>query len=89
MWDFLLELLKTHGLLAVIQVAQMVIIVYLFRDAQRKDKDVHELNEKLLKQSENRLEDVLEEKESYEELARGLDRSIDLLIKVFKKQNGD
>lgn len=89
MWDFLLELLKTHGLLAVIQVAQMVIIVYLFRDAQRKDKEAHDLNDKLLKQSDKRLEDVLEDKEAYEELARGLNKSIDLLIKVFKKQNGD
>jgi transcriptional regulator GlxA family with amidase domain len=89
MWDFLLELLKTHGLLSVIQVAQAVVIVYLFRESQKKDKAIHTLNDKLLAQSEKRLEDALEEKESYEELARGLDRSIDLLIKVFKKQNGD
>lgn len=89
MWDFLLEIFKTHGLLAVIQVVQAAVIFYLYKANQKKDKVVQDLNKDLLAQSEKRLKDVLEEKDSYEELARKLDQSIDLLIKVFKKHNGD
>ncbi len=82
MWEFLMEVFKVGGFLAVIEVAQVVALFYLFRALRQKEAQ-------LLDMSEKRLKDVTESKEDYEELAKNLDKSIDLLIKVFKKQNGD
>ena len=44
--------------------------------------------EEVVKLYEKRVEDVSESKEDYEELAHKLDQSIDLLIKVFKRNGG-
>ncbi len=81
MWDFLQLVFKDYGLLALIEVAEVVVIVYLFRLNQKKQDELVKLYEK-------RVEDVSESKEDYEELAHKLDQSIDLLIKVFRKNNG-
>jgi len=81
MWEFLTEIFKTHGLLALVEVVQCVLIVYLFKQIKTKDLQ-------LLTLSEKRLEDVVEEREEYQELATSIERSIDLLIKVLKK-NGN
>jgi len=80
-WEFLLEILKTHGLLALVETVQCVLIVYLFREIKIKDRQ-------LIEQSEKRLEDVVDEREKYQELASDIEKSIDLLIKVLKK-NGN
>ncbi len=81
MWDFFGAIFNTYGLLALVEAAEVVAIVYLFRLNQKKQ-------EELLAQSERRLEDVIEEREKYQELARDIERSIDLLIKVLRK-NGN
>ncbi len=82
MFEFLTEIFKAGGLLALIEAIQVVALVYLFRALRQKEAQ-------LLNMSEKRLKDVTESKEDYEELAKNLDKSIDLLIKVFKKQNGN
>jgi len=81
MWEFLAEIFKTHGLLALVETVQCILIVYLFKQIKTKDSQ-------LLVLSEKRLEDVVEEREEYQELATRIERSIDLLIKVLKK-NGN
>lgn len=81
MWDLLLLLLKDYGLMALIGVTEAAAIVFLYRANQRK-------NEQLLDLYEKRVKDVTESKEDYEELAHKLDQSIDLLIKVFKRNGG-
>jgi hypothetical protein len=89
MWELLTELFKAYGLLAVVEAVQVLLVVYLFRFINRKEAEKNILQEKLLELSEKRLEDAKEEREDYEELARNLERSIDLLIKVFRKRNGN
>ena len=81
MWDFLTEIFRAEGLLALIQVVEAVAIVYLFRLLRAKEGQILEMSEK-------RVQDVTENKEDYEELAKNLDKSIDLLIKAFRKYNG-
>ena len=81
MWEFLQLVFKDYGLLALIEVAEVIAIVYLFRLNQKKQEEVVKLYEK-------RVEDVNESKEDYAELAHKLDQSIDLLIKVFKRNGG-
>ena len=81
MWEFLTAILQTHGLLALIEAVQCILIVYLFMQIRDKDKQ-------LISQSEKRLADVVDEREKYQELASDIEKSIDLLIKVLKK-NGN
>lgn len=86
-WEFLSAVLKQHGFLALVEIAQAGLILWLLRNQTRADKDKAKLQDKLLELSEKRLEDAKEEREDYEELARNLDKSINLLIKVFRKKN--
>lgn len=81
MWEFLTEILKSGGFLALTVVPLIGAIMYLFRSNQKKQEQLLELYEK-------RVKDVTESKEDYEELAHKLDQSIDLLIKVFKRNGG-
>jgi len=81
MWEFLSAVFNTYGFIALIGVVEAAAIVYLFRLNQKKQED-------LLAQSERRLEDVIEEREKYQELASDIEKSIDLLVKVLKK-NGN
>ena len=81
MWDLLTEIFKSHGISALLIFVEAVVIAYLFRTNQKKQDQIVELYEK-------RVEDVSESKEDYEELAHKLDQSIDLLIKVFKRNGG-
>ena len=79
MWEFLSEVLKSGGVLALMWVVQMAAIVYLYRAMQAKDKQ-------LLEMSEKRLNDAIENKEDIEEMSKNLQLSLDLLIKIFKKE---
>ncbi len=88
-WDFLALLFKQYGLVAIIEVIQCVGIIYLFRLLNKKEAEKNELTEKLLELSEKRLEDAKEEREDYERLATNLNKSVDLLIKVFRQRNGE
>lgn len=81
MWEFLTVIFQTHGLLALIEAVQCILIIYLFKQIRDKDRQ-------LISQSEKRLEDVVDEREKYQELASDIEKSIDLLIKVLKK-NGN
>ena len=81
MWEFLTTVLQTHGVLALVEVIQCILIIYLFKQIKEKDKQLDH-------QSEKRLEDVIDEREKYQELASDIEKSIDLLIKVLKK-NGN
>jgi len=81
MWELLTEVFKSHGIAALFMLTEAIIIAYLFRTNQKKQDEVVKLYEK-------RVEDVSESKEDYAELAHKLDQSIDLLIKVFKRNGG-
>jgi uncharacterized membrane-anchored protein YhcB (DUF1043 family) len=91
-WAFLSLLLREYGIVALVVVVQIGIIVYLFKLLAGKDDEKSKLQERLLELSEKRLEQAKEERADYEELARNLDKSINLLIKVFRSRrngNGD
>lgn len=88
-WSFLTLLLREHGLLSVLAIGELGIIVYLFKLVNKREGEKTKLQERLLELSERRLEDAKEEREDYETLARDLDTHINLLIKVFRKYNGD
>lgn len=81
MWEFLQAVLQDYGLVALILIVETSVIGYLFLLNQKKQEEIVKLYEK-------RVEDVVESKEDYEELANKLDQSIDLLIKVFKSNGG-
>ena len=81
MWDFLQLVFRDYGLIALIEVVEVIAIVYLFRLNQKKQEEVVKLHEK-------RVEDVSESKEDYAELAHKLDQSIDLLVRAFKRNGG-
>jgi hypothetical protein len=78
MWDILAELLKLHGVFALFSGLELVALIYLYKQGQKKQ-------EQLVALYQERVKDVTESKERYEELAHKLDDSIDLLIKVFKR----
>jgi hypothetical protein len=82
MWEFLNEVFKSGGLFALAAVVEAVVIWFLFKTLRAKDSQ-------LLEMSEKRVADVTESKEDYEELSKNLDKAIDLLIKVFRKHNGE
>jgi hypothetical protein len=79
--DLLAELFEAHGLPALIMAAQAGVIWYLYKQNQNRQ-------EQLLILYQKRIDDITECKERYEELAHKLEGSIDLLIKVFKKNSG-
>jgi len=89
-WELLSLLFKTYGLTALFGAALLAVIAYLLfvlRESRKENKD---LQEKLLQLAEKRLEDAKEEREDYEELAKNLDKSINLLISVFNnRRSGD
>ena len=78
--DLLTEIFKAHGLAAGIISGLSGVIWYLYRQVTSKQ-------EQLLTLYRERVQDVTESKERYEELAHKLDDSIDLLIKVFKRNS--
>ena len=80
MWGLLTEIFKTHGVLALLLMGQTFGLVYLYKQVQKKQ-------EQLLTLYRERVRDVTESKERYEELTHKLDDSIDLLIKVFKRNS--
>jgi uracil phosphoribosyltransferase len=89
MWEFLLEVFKAHGLLAVVQVLEAVLIVYFLRDARQKSerfqKIIEQKDAKIDKLANQRLEDVKESKEDYEDLLRDTNRSLDTVIRVVNR----
>jgi len=80
MWDLLHDVFESGGFYALVAVVEAIIICYLFRLTRAKEQQLLDLSEK-------RVTDVTESKEDFQELSRNLDKSIDLLIKVFRKRN--
>lgn len=80
MWEFLTVLLKSHGLVALILAVETGALAYVYRQNMKRQ-------EQLLALYRERVKDVTESKDRYEELAHKLDQSIDLLIKVFKRNS--
>jgi hypothetical protein len=81
MWDFLTALLQSQGFSALVIFAEAGAIAYLYRRTQKRHEEIVQLYQK-------RVQDIKESRDDYEELARNLDKSIDLLIKVFRQRNG-
>ncbi len=80
--ELLTELFKAHGLSALVMAVLSGVIIYVYRQVQTKQ-------EHILTLYRERVKDVTESKDRYEELAHKLDQSIDLLIKVFKRNSND
>lgn len=80
MWEILAELLKLHGVFALFSGLELAVIIYLYRQHQNKQ-------DQLIALYGERVKDVTESKERYEELAHKLDDSMDLLIRVFKRNS--
>ena len=88
MWEFLLAVYQQTGVLGLLCVAMSLIVCIVIRMFHIKDKRVGELNQQLLAMSDKRLEDVIEDRDKYEDLSKDIHKTINLLIKVFKKQSG-
>ena len=89
MWDFFRTIFETTGVIGLLCVLEAILLLLVLRAYQKKDKKIGDLQDNLLEMSEKRREDVVEEREKYEELAKDLHRSVDILIKVFKRRNGN
>lgn len=89
MWDFFKAVYETTGVTGLLCVLEALLLLLVLRAYQKKDTKIEDLQNDLLDMSEKRREDVVEEREKYEELAKDLHRSVDVLIKVFKRRNGN
>lgn len=89
MWTFLQDVFNATGTIGLVCVLLTMLLFLVSRAYQKKDKKIEDLQTQLLEMSEKRREDVVEEREKYEDLAKDLHKSLDLLIKVFKRRNGN
>ena len=89
MWEFLNAVFAATGIVGLVCIIEAVLLYFAVRAYQKKDKRVEDLQDILLDMSEKRKEDVIEEREKYEELSDDLHKSLDILIKVFKRRNGN
>lgn len=85
MWELLLGIMETYGLPALFSAAEAVLVVYLFNIVRKKDEQLVKSNISLQDLANQRLEDVKETNEDYEDLSRDLNRSLDILIKILSK----
>lgn len=88
-WSFLTLLLKEYGLVSIALVGLLGIVVHLFRQLKAEQTKNTNLQDKLLELSEKRLADAKEERQDYEELARGIDKHIEILIKILRRNKDD
>ncbi len=89
MWEFFNAIFEAVGFVGLVCLVETAFIFLGARAYQKKDKKIEDFQVSLLEMSEKRREDVIEEREKYEELSQDLDKSLNLLIKIFKKRNGD
>jgi len=87
MWDFFQSIFEATGIIGLICLLEAVLLFLVLKAYQKKDKRIEDFQTTLLGMSEQRREDVIEEREKYEELAKDLQKSLDMLIKVFKRRN--
>ncbi len=89
MWDFFKSVFETTGVLGLACVLEATLLFLVLRAYQKKDLKIEDLQNTLLDMSEKRREDIVEEREKYEELSKDLHKSLDVLIRVFKRRNGN
>ena len=89
MWEFFQSIFDAAGIIGLVCLVETVLLFVVLKAYQKKDKRIEDLQNTLLEMSEKRTEDVIEEREKYEELARDLQKSLDVLIQVFKRRNGN
>ncbi len=89
MWEFFSAIFEAVGIIGLVCLVEAALLFWVLRAYQKKDKRIEDLQSTLLEMSEKRREDVIEEREKYEELAQDLHKSLDVLIKVFKRRNGN
>ncbi len=89
MWEFFQAVFEATGVLGLLCFIEAGALIFAYRIYQKKDSKVESLQQAILDMSEKRREDIIEEREKYEELSQDLDKSLNLLIKIFKKRNGD
>ena len=89
MWEFFQSIFDAAGITGLVCLVETILLFVGLRAYQKKDKRIEGLQDTLLEMSEKRREDVIEEREKYEELAKDLQKSLDVLIKVFKRRNGN
>jgi len=96
MWTFLQDVMKNYGVLGMFAILEAVALYFMYRLVESKEKTirelqetVHQLNEKRLEDAQERLGDVVEDRERYEDLAKELTSNLDVLIKMLPKgRNG-
>ena len=74
MWEFLSGIMEMYGLPALVVAAESILIAYLFKQIQNKDKELAKSNAELQSLANERLKDVKESNEDYEDLSRDLNR---------------
>jgi hypothetical protein len=89
MWEFFQAVFSTSGITGLACIIEAILLFLILKVYQKKEGKIEELQIKLLEMSEQRYKDIIEEREKYEDLAHDLQKSVDLLIKVFKKRNGN
>jgi uncharacterized protein YlxW (UPF0749 family) len=99
MWEFFNNILEAGGLSALFSCVVLLILwrhtktaekkqAEALKDSQAQAEKADKLQEQIISLYEKRVSDVTESKDAYEELVNNLDKSIDLLIKVFRKNGG-
>lgn len=96
MWEFFLHILKNYGVLGIFSALELGAIFWLYRKVEQKDaligtlhKEIKTLSEKRLEDAGKRLEDVVEDRERYEDLTKELTSNLDVVIKMVSKyRNG-
>ena len=86
-WTFLALLFQTYGAPLLVCAAELIFIIYLLRLLKQRDAKQEESQNRILELSEKRLKDALSQRDNYEQLARNIENSIELLIKIFRKRN--
>ncbi len=89
MWDFFKAIFDSTGVVGLACALEAILLFIVLRAYQKKDVKIEDLQNTLLKMSEQRREDIVEEREKYEELSKDLHKSLDILIQVFKRRNGN
>jgi len=98
MWEFLNNILAIGGLPALISILTLGILYKHVREDEKREEatldhikvtsaEVKEAHVELLALYEKRLQDIRDERERYEELSKDLDKSLKLVIEVFREKS--
>ena len=88
MWESILTVVAEQaGFHGIVEGVLLFVCFLLWRAYNAKDRHCTELQQTVLEMSEKRLTDVIEDRERYEELAEGFEKSVDLLVKFAHKKS--